>query len=96
MGVLVCASPPDPLTGSKKKPQAEASDSAPGSGACAADLGDRVDSEQLSAMKTVGAAGLLAYVQVYDSLEDAAKVVMMKGGAHARDFIGYKYGPGGA
>lgn len=35
--------------------------------------GDEVTPEERSALHTVGAAGLVAFVDVYDSLESAAK-----------------------
>ncbi|KAI8472138.1 MAG: senescence-associated protein-domain-containing protein [Monoraphidium minutum] len=46
-----------------------------------------------SALKTVGAAGLLAYVQVYDALEEAAKQVLAHSAEASAAYIGYKYGP---
>lgn len=41
--------------------------------ACVA--GDEVTPEERSALHTVGAAGLVSFVSVYDSLESAAKYV---------------------
>ncbi|KIY99220.1 hypothetical protein MNEG_8742 [Monoraphidium neglectum] len=46
-----------------------------------------------SALKTVGAAGLLAYVQIYDALEEAAKQVLAHSAEASAQYIGYKYGP---
>jgi len=42
-------------------------------GAVVAPAGDEVTPEERSALHTVGAAGLVAFVDVYDSLETAAK-----------------------
>lgn len=40
---------------------------------CVCLAGDEVTPEERSAFHTVGAAGLVAFVDVYDSLEAAAK-----------------------
>jgi len=57
----------------------------------AANTGE-VTPEERSALKTVGAAGLMAYVQVYDSLEQAAKQVMAHSMEGTHQYIHYKYG----
>ncbi|KAF6265793.1 senescence-associated protein-domain-containing protein [Scenedesmus sp. NREL 46B-D3] len=48
--------------------------------------------EERSALHTVGAAGLVAFVDVYDSLEQAAKVVLAQSGDATSQYITYKYG----
>jgi len=53
---------------------------------------DVVTPEQRSALKVVGAAGLLAYVEVYDALENAARTVLMQSGDQCQQFVEYKYG----
>lgn len=51
-----------------------------------------VTPEERSALHTVGAAGLVAFVDVYDSLEQAAKVVLAQSGDATTQYIRYKYG----
>lgn len=49
-----------------------------------------VTPEERSALHTVGAAGLVAFVDVYDSLEQAAKVVLAQSGDATTQYIRYK------
>jgi hypothetical protein len=49
-----------------------------------------VTPEERSALHTVGAAGLVAFVDVYDSLEQAAKVVLAQSGEATTQYITYK------
>ena len=67
----------------------------PTAAACAANGtanggGAELRPEERSAFKTVGAAGLVAYVQVYDALEDAARAVLEHSAGAAAQYIGYK------
>eukprot|EP00878_Enallax_costatus_P020376 GHUV01021533.1.p1 GENE.GHUV01021533.1~~GHUV01021533.1.p1 ORF type:complete len:408 (+),score=149.45 GHUV01021533.1:217-1440(+) len=55
--------------------------------------GELVSPEERSALHTVGAAGLIAFVDVYDSLEAAAKKVLAQSGDASQQYISYKYGP---
>jgi hypothetical protein len=55
--------------------------------------GELVTPEERSALHTVGAAGLVAFVDVYDSLESAAKLVLTQSADASQQYILYKYGP---
>eukprot|EP00879_Flechtneria_rotunda_P001609 GHRR01001769.1.p1 GENE.GHRR01001769.1~~GHRR01001769.1.p1 ORF type:complete len:345 (+),score=146.16 GHRR01001769.1:601-1635(+) len=55
--------------------------------------GELVSPEERSALHTVGAAGLIAFVDVYDSLEVAAKSVLGQSAEATSQYISYKYGP---
>lgn len=46
--------------------------------------------QERSALHTVGAAGLVAFVDVYDSLEAAAKKVLTDSGEASQQYIAYK------
>lgn len=48
--------------------------------------------EQQSALKTVGAAALLSFVEVYDALEAAAIAVVDESGKGAEQYMGHRYG----
>lgn len=61
-----------------------------GTGHPGATATEEVTPGERSVMKTIGAAGLLAYVDVYDSLESAAKLVLLKSGTASQSYIGYK------
>lgn len=53
--------------------------------------GELVTQEERSVLHTVGAAGLVAFVDVYDSLEKAAKVVLAQSGDATVQYIEYKW-----
>eukprot|EP00775_Hariotina_reticulata_P009664 gene9664-9823_t len=55
--------------------------------------GELATPEERSALHTMGAAGLVAFVDVYDSLEAAAKVVFAQSADATTQYITYKYGP---
>lgn len=59
----------------------------------AADGGAELRPQEVSGFRTVAAAGLTAYVQVYDALEDAARSVAEHSAAASAHYISYKYGP---
>lgn len=61
--------------------------------AAGAAASDEVTPEERSVLHTVGAAGLVAFVDVYDSLESAAKVVFYQSADATSQYIQYKYGP---
>lgn len=46
--------------------------------------------QERSALHTVGAAGLVAFVDVYDSLESAAKLVLTQSAEASQQYISYK------
>ncbi len=47
--------------------------------------------EQQSALKTVGAAALLSFVEVYDALEAAAIAVVDESGKGAQQYMGHRW-----
>ena len=51
-----------------------------------------VQPEQRSALKTIGAGGLLAYVQVYDALEHAALLALVGSGDAAAHYCRHRWG----
>ncbi len=46
--------------------------------------------QERSVLHTVGAAGLVAFVDVYDSLESAAKLVLTNSVEASQQYITYK------
>lgn len=84
-------------TSSASSASSASSSSGSGGGAAAAMRGPPAPvaaaRRRRSELKKVGAAGLLAYVQVYDALEEAAKKVLCQGADATAQYIGHKYGP---
>ncbi|KAI8462925.1 MAG: senescence-associated protein-domain-containing protein [Monoraphidium minutum] len=81
------------MPGHTDAPAAAAAGPAAGGGGAAAGAGSELAPAERSAFKTVGAAGLAAYVEVYDALEEAAKAVLSHSAVASAEYINYKYGP---
>ncbi|GBF99472.1 spartin [Raphidocelis subcapitata] len=81
------------LPGHDARPAAAAGAGAAAGGAAAAGAGGELAPEERSAFKTIGAAGLTAYLNLYDALEDAAVTVVSHSADASAKYIEYKYGP---
>ncbi|KAF8071025.1 hypothetical protein HT031_001107 [Scenedesmus sp. PABB004] len=66
--------------------------SLPGHGKARKAEGELVSAEERSVLHTVGAAGLVAFVDVYDALEAAAGVVLAQSAEATQQYMAYKYG----